>query len=92
MTELTTPQYGIYGTIFIRQRRLSKLDQQNIQLKIEEWEKSQPESNFHFQPFIKVEQCEESSRQMIQGRISTISAMDPSYSGRRKYYESMATQ
>ena len=26
---------------------------------IEEWEKSLPESNFHFQPFIKVEQCEE---------------------------------
>ena len=38
---------------------LSKLDQENLKLKIDEWRKSRPESVFHFQPFIKVEQCDE---------------------------------
>ena len=40
---------------------LSKLDQENLKLKIEEWKKSQPDSAFHFQPFIKTEQLEEKS-------------------------------
>lgn len=38
---------------------LSKLDQQNLKLKIEEWAKSQPETMFHFRPFIKSEKCKE---------------------------------
>lgn len=37
---------------------LSKLDQQNLKLKIEEWAKSQPESSFHFRPFVRSEECE----------------------------------
>ena len=40
---------------------LSKLDQENLKLKIEEWKKSQPDSAFCFQPFIKPEQYEEKS-------------------------------
>ena len=35
---------------------LSKLDQQNLKLKIEEWEKYQRESMFYFRPFVKSEE------------------------------------
>ena len=38
---------------------VSKLNQENLKLKIDEWRKSRPESVLHFLPFIKVEQCEE---------------------------------
>ena len=37
---------------------LSKLDQENLRLKIEEWKKCKPDSVFFFQPFIKSEKGE----------------------------------
>jgi len=31
--------------------QLSKLDQENLQLKIEQWQKQTPQSHFHFRPY-----------------------------------------
>ena len=62
---------------------LSKLDQQNLKVKIEERKKAQPDSAFHFQPFIKIEQSEEKH---AEGRnFNSHYYRSTRHSGRRRF-------
>ena len=38
---------------------LSKFDQQNLKMKIKEWEKQDQQSRFYFRPFVKTENTNE---------------------------------
>ena len=66
----------IHNHIYLAQRscQLSKLDQENLSLKVEKWKRANPASNFYFRPYKESKAYESKGLDKLDSKMDTVNS------------------